>query len=123
MRIVRWRDAEAPTETRTSTFSGLVLADPGLTADGNTVATIYFAPGARTFWHSHELGQLLSVVTGRGLVCTFGEEPQQIEVGDLVWVPPGERHWHGATSTTAMSHLAVSLGITSWHDEVEDELP
>ena len=121
MKIIRGRDAQAPTETRTATFSGLVYADPGLSADGNTVATIYFAPGARTYWHSHERGQLLSVTSGRGRICTFGEEPRIIEPGDIVWVPPGERHWHGATVTTSMSHLAVSLGATSWYEEVDDD--
>jgi quercetin dioxygenase-like cupin family protein len=123
MRIVRGRDPEAPTEQRTATFSGVVHADPAISTDGTTVATITFAPGARTFWHSHERGQLLSVISGRGLVCSFGGEPQRIEVGDLVWVPPGERHWHGGTSTTGMVHLAVSLGTTHWYDEVEEALP
>ena len=66
-------------------------------------------------------GQILVVTAGRGWVCSQGEEPQVIRAGDVVWVPPGERHWHGGTADTVMTHLAVSLGPTVWLDEVAED--
>jgi quercetin dioxygenase-like cupin family protein len=77
-------------------------------------------PGARTFWHSHERGQLLHVVSGCGLVCSEGGTARPLDPGDLVWVSPGERHWHGGGPETALLHLAVSLGATSWLRPVSD---
>jgi len=76
---------------------------------------------ARTFWHRHENGQILQVLSGRGLICTAGEQPRPIGAGDTVWVPPGERHWHGAAPGSFMSHTAISLGTTRWEEEVADE--
>jgi quercetin dioxygenase-like cupin family protein len=121
MKIIKGRADGAPTETRTQTFTGLVLADPVLAEDGNVAAKVFFAPGARTFWHSHEKGQLLSVISGSGLICSHGGPVETIEVGDVIWVPPGERHWHGGSPSTSMMHLAVSLGTTQWLDEVAEE--
>lgn len=121
MIIVHGNDPERPTEARGSTFTGQVWADPVLpTRDGVTINTVCFTPGARTFWHHHEHGQILVVIAGRGRICTAGEEPQELTVGDVVWVPPGERHWHGATPTDLMTHIAISLGTTHWAEEVED---
>jgi hypothetical protein len=74
---------------------------------GNNVC---FTPGARTFWHRHERGQILTVTLGTGLICSEGEEPQKLQVGDMVHVPVGEVHWHGATRGTIMAHTAISLG-------------
>jgi mannose-6-phosphate isomerase-like protein (cupin superfamily) len=72
--------------------------------------------------HHHTAGQILVVTAGFGWVCTHGERPQVIRAGDVVWVPPGERHWHGGTADTIMTHLAVSLGPTVWlHEVSEDE--
>lgn len=117
MRITRAGE-RGPAEQR-ATVSGDVWFEPVLPAtDGTTIASVTFAPGARTFWHEHEHGQVLHVVTGRGLVCSDGGDPQVIEAGDVVWVPAGERHWHGAAPDSVMTHLAVSLGVTRWAEEV-----
>lgn len=123
MRIVRGRaPTSMATESRTDTFTGTVWGDPVLpTTDGTTINSVTFAPGARTFWHHHTHGQVLVVTAGRGWVCSAGARPQVIRAGDVVWVPPGERHWHGATVDTIMTHLAVSLGPTVWLDEVSEE--
>lgn len=109
------------TAVRRPTFSGeawLVPTLPGV--DGTTIATVTFTPCARTFWHSHEHGQVLQVVAGSGYVCTRGETPVRLVVGDTVWVPPGEQHWHGAGADTVLVHTAISLGSTTWLEEVTE---
>jgi quercetin dioxygenase-like cupin family protein len=123
MRIVHGRSG-APSEYRGgTTFTGDVWAESVLPAtDGTTINTVTFLPGGRTYWHSHERGQILRVVQGRGLVCADGGAPVVISVGDTVWVPPGERHWHGACPDSLMTHEAVSLGPTQWESvAVTDE--
>lgn len=111
----------ANSERRGPTFTGEVWAAPVLPrVDGVTVATIFFTPGARTFWHHHEHGQLLQVLAGSGFVCPYGEKPHPLRAGDTVWVPPGERHWHGAAPGSFLTHTAVSLGTTTWLDEVSE---
>lgn len=104
-----------------SQFSG--SAYPYLTmptTDGVTINTVTFTPGARTFWHRHEHGQILQVLAGRGLVCA-NDEVHVIRAGDTVWCPPGERHWHGAAPDSYMVHTAISLGETVWADAVGDD--
>lgn len=126
MQIVR-RDSEKepagpPTEQRTATFSGTVYADAVLDGTaGAAVTSVFFAPGGRTFWHSHEHGQVLHVLEGRGLVATEGSTPQPISPGDVVWAAPGEVHWHGGGPGSMLLHLAVSLGHTSWLGPVSDD--
>jgi quercetin dioxygenase-like cupin family protein len=110
----------APSEQRTASFTGLVYVDPVLTTDGVAVNRVFFAPGARTFWHWHEGGQLLQVISGHGLICAEGELPWSLEAGDVVWAPPGERHWHGGGTETLMMHLGVSFGATNWLEPVPD---
>lgn len=106
---------------RRTTFTGEVWADTVLPpTDGVAINAVFFPPGARTYWHRHENGQVIQVVTGDGLVCADGERPHRIRPGDVVWSPPGERHWHGATAESAMLHTAVSLGQTQWEEEVTD---
>ncbi|MEJ2888822.1 cupin domain-containing protein [Actinomycetospora aeridis] len=122
MKIVHGRADGAVTEARTATFTGTVWGDPVLpTTDGTTINSVTFTPGARTFWHHHERGQVLVVTAGTGWVCTHGETPEPLTVGDVVWVPPGERHWHGAGPGSIMTHLATSLGTTTWLDEVSED--
>ncbi|MCY1137216.1 cupin domain-containing protein [Actinoplanes sp. Pm04-4] len=117
MRIVRQSD-RGPGEQR-MTVTGQVWFEPVLPAtDGTTMANVTFSPGARTFWHSHEGGQVLQIVSGRGLICSDGGEPEEIRAGDVVWIPAGERHWHGAAADSPMTHLAISLGTTHWAEEV-----
>lgn len=87
---------------------------------------VTFLPGARTNWHTHPLGQTLHVTAGSGWFRTDGEARIDIRAGDTVWIPPGERHWHGATDCTAMSHLAIHErhsddGYVSWQEPVADE--
>lgn len=121
MRIVRGRAGGAQSQQRTDTFTGAVWADPVLpTTDGTTINNVFFPPGARTHWHHHERGQILLVTAGHGLVCAQGDRPREIGPGDTIWVPPGERHWHGASGTSYLLHLAVSLGLTEWFDAVTD---
>jgi quercetin dioxygenase-like cupin family protein len=88
--------------------------------DGVTINTVVFTPGARTHWHSHEKGQILQVIAGRGLVQSAGGEIEVLRAGDTVWVPPGESHWHGAAPDSFLSHTAISLGTTSWAQPVAD---
>lgn len=122
MKIVHGRADGAVTEARGTTFTGTVWGDPVLpTTDGTTINSVTFTPGARTFWHHHERGQILVVTAGTGWVCTHGESPHLLTVGDVVWVPPGEQHWHGAGPGTIMTHLATSLGVTTWLDEVSED--
>jgi quercetin dioxygenase-like cupin family protein len=71
-------------------------------------AIVTFEPGARTAWHTHPLGQTLIVTSGLGWVQTEGGPKEDIRAGDIVWIPPGEKHWHGATNTTAMTHIAIA---------------
>ncbi|WP_093782680.1 cupin domain-containing protein [Actinacidiphila guanduensis] len=114
------RSRQLPDSARKSdTFTGTVWADPVLPAtDGVVINTVFFAPGARTFWHHHEHGQILHVLAGSGLVCSDGGPAEPLRPGDVVWVPPGERHWHGAGSGSYLVHLAISLGTTVWAEEV-----
>ncbi len=121
MRIVHGSDRGEPSERREATFTGEVWADPLLpTTDGTTIATVFFAPGARTYWHHHEHGQILQVLAGNGLVCADGGRPQRLRAGDTVLVPAGERHWHGAAPESFLTHTAISLGVTHWADEVTE---
>jgi quercetin dioxygenase-like cupin family protein len=122
LEIVRGRKENIPSEQRGPTFTGEVWADPALAAtDGPNILNVFFTPGARTHWHSHEHGQLLHVTTGSGFVCAEGDAPHELGAGDIVWAPAGEKHWHGAGPSTALGHLAVSFGTTSWHDPVTPE--
>jgi quercetin dioxygenase-like cupin family protein len=119
MKLAHGRQEGAESSPKSDTFIGEVWSDPVLADTGIAVNTIAFTPGAHTFWHSHENGQLLQVTAGEGWVCTSGEEPTRIRKGDTVWVPAGERHWHGATADTYMVHVATSLGVTRWEHPLE----
>jgi quercetin dioxygenase-like cupin family protein len=91
-------------------FTGTVRVDPLFEAsDPARVlgASVTFEPGARTAWHTHPLGQTLIVTAGCGRVQRWGDRAEEIRPGDVVWIPPGEKHWHGAAATTAMTHIAI----------------
>lgn len=106
---------------RGSQFSGTVF--PYLTlpsTDGVVINTVNFTPGARTFWHSHERGQIILVIAGRGLIQVRGGSVHVLRAGDTVWAPPGESHWHGAAEDSYMVHTAISLGTTNWAEAVTD---
>ena len=122
MQIIGSGAGRVPSERRTATFSGEVWADSVLQApDGVMVTNVFFAPGARTHWHSHEHGQVIQVISGAGLICAEGEQAQAIGAGDTVWAEPGVPHWHGGAPQTFMLHLATSLGTTTWFAPVADE--
>src|SRR3954451_1124459 len=88
-------------------------------------AYVTFEPGARTAWHTHPLGQTLIITAGFGWVQRESGPVEEIRPGDVVWFPPGERHWHGATATTAMTHIAIQESIdgtaVEWMEHVSDE--
>jgi quercetin dioxygenase-like cupin family protein len=109
-------------------FTGTVRVDPLFgPPDPSRVsgAQVTFEPGARTAWHTHPLGQTLIVTTGLGWVQREGGLIEEIRPGDVVWFAPGERHWHGATATTAMSHIAIQEKLNGlavdWQEKVADE--
>lgn len=103
-------------------FTGDVYMDKmGGPRDGLMCNHVTFLPGARTFWHRHEHGQVLEVKAGGGWVCDRGGRPQRIRVGDIVTCPAGTTHWHGADDGSMLVHLAVSLGETTWLEEVGEE--
>jgi quercetin dioxygenase-like cupin family protein len=121
MKIARTRSGERGSEIRTDTFTGTVVADVVMQAqDGVAITRVYFLPGARTHWHSHEGGQALHIDAGRGWVCASGSRPEPVAAGDTVWAPPGEKHWHGGSASTILAHTAVSLGQTTWLEPVAD---
>jgi len=109
-------------------FSGTVRIDPLFQAPDPALvqcASVTFEPGARTAWHTHPLGQTLIVTAGCGWAQRWGGSIEEIRPGDVVWFPPGEKHWHGATATTAMSHIAIQEKkdgrAVDWMEHVRDE--
>src|SRR5262245_384515 len=101
-------------------FTGTVRQDPLIEAPAPArvrAAIVTFGPGARTAWHTHPLGQTLFVLTGLGRVQKLGEPIQEIRPGDVVWIAPGEKHWHGASPNVAMSHLAMHEALDGKHVE------
>lgn len=109
-------------------FTGSVRIDP-LNSPPEparvSMALVTFEPGARTAWHTHPLGQTLIVTSGCGWIQREGGTVEEIHPGDVIWFAPEEKHWHGATSTTAMSHIAIQEkqdgSAVSWMEQVTDE--
>lgn len=89
------------------------------------VAAVTFEPGARTAWHSHPLGQTLVVTAGFGRIQRWGGPIEEIRPGDVVWIPPAEKHWHGASPTTALTHIAIQENLdgktAEWMEKVSDD--
>ena len=105
-----------------SQFTGTVFSYMTMpSTDDVTINSVNFTPCARTYWHHHEGGQILIVLAGRGLVQADGEPVRVIRFGDTIWTPPGQRHWHGGTSDSFLTHTAISLGVTAWAEEVTDD--
>jgi quercetin dioxygenase-like cupin family protein len=109
-------------------FTGTVRIDPLFqTSDPERSlgASVTFEPCARTAWHTHPRGQILIVTSGSGFVQSWGGPIEQIRPGDVVWCPPGEKHWHGATATTAMTHIAITHQLdgkaVQWMEKVSDD--
>lgn len=108
-------------------FTGTVRVDPLFQADDParaTGASVTFEPGARTAWHTHPLGQTLIVTSGLGRVQREGGPIEEIRPGDVVWFPPGEKHWHGASPAVAMTHIAIQERLdgkaVDWLEKVTD---
>jgi quercetin dioxygenase-like cupin family protein len=109
-------------------FTGRVRIDPLFQSPAPARgfgASVTFEPGARTAWHTHPLGQTLIVTAGFGFVQSWGGPIEAIRPGDVVWCPPGEKHWHGASPTTAMTHIALVEQLdgkaVEWMEKVSDE--
>ncbi len=125
---IRRSDETPSTSGSAETFTGSVrfdtpfqMTEPARAGGG----TVTFEPGARTAWHAHPYGQTLIVTAGVGWVQREGEPKQEIRPGDVVWIKPGEKHWHGATATQAMSHVAIAEAQggsrAEWMEHVSDE--
>jgi quercetin dioxygenase-like cupin family protein len=109
-------------------FTGTVLVEalfPANEQNGHSTGHVTFAPGARTAWHTHPKGQLLIITDGSGWVQEEGAEKRSIKAGDVVWLAPNVRHWHGATDTTMMRHIALSYvdngSNVNWMEQVTDQ--
>ncbi|MGO9117720.1 MAG: cupin domain-containing protein [Desulfomonilaceae bacterium] len=109
-------------------FTGSVRIDPLFKANDPSRTSgglVTFEPGARTAWHTHPLGQILIVMDGTGWIRQWGGPIQEIRQGDVVRIPPGQKHWHGATATTGMTHIAIQEQLdgkaVDWMEQVSDE--
>ena len=109
-------------------FTGIVWQDPIIAASEPArvrALKVAFEPGARTAWHTHPLGQTLYVLSGVGLMGLRNKAPQTINAGDTIWIPPGEEHWHGASDTNSMTHIAIQEelngSVAEWLEKVSDE--
>ncbi|MDP3899051.1 MAG: cupin domain-containing protein [Mesorhizobium sp.] len=109
-------------------FTGIVWQEPIVEAPEPArvrAAMVTFEPGARTNWHTHPLGQTLHVVSGAGLAQVWGEPIRDLRAGDTVWIPPGEKHWHGAAPTVRLTHIAIHEALdgvhVDWLEKVSDE--
>jgi len=123
------RSGSRPSSTPSADyFTGAVRLDPIFEAPAPAnvrAASVTFEPGARTAWHTHPLGQTLIVTAGFGWAQVWGGPLEEIRPGDVVWFPPGEKHWHGATATTGMTHIAIQEAQNGspveWMEQVSDE--
>jgi quercetin dioxygenase-like cupin family protein len=127
MKLVR-HGTQASTRGPAQNFTGSVRVDPLFGANSpsrSTGAYVTFEPGARSAWHSHPLGQTLVVTAGVGRVQSWGGVVQELRHGDVVWTPPNVKHWHGASPTNAMTHMAISEQMdgkaVTWMEKVSDE--
>lgn len=109
-------------------FTGSALVTPLFAKRDSTHLTaghVTFEPGARGAWHTHPAGQILIVTSGVGWVQEWGGEKREIKPGDVVWIPPGVKHWHGATATSGMSHIAIQETVggknVDWLEPVTDD--
>src|SRR5262245_45706638 len=120
--------SQPPRKGSAEYFTGNVRIDPlfEAIAPGRAVsASVTFEPGARTAWHTHPLGQTLIVTSGCGLAQRWGGPIEQIRPGDVIWFSPGEKHWHGATAITGVTHIAIQEQLdgktADWMEKVSDE--
>jgi quercetin dioxygenase-like cupin family protein len=125
---IKRNGANATRRAPANYFTGTVFQDPVVEAPEPArlrAARVTFEPGARTHWHTHPLGQTLHVLSGVGRVQSWGGPVQEIRPGDTVWIPPGEKHWHGAAPNNGMAHLAMQESLNGshidWLEPVTDE--
>ena len=122
------RDSQPSRKGPAEYFTGSVNIDPLFKANDpsrTSGSRVTFEPGARTAWHTHPLGQVLIVTAGIGWVQHWGGPVKEIREGDVVWIPPGQKHWHGAMATTSMTHIAIQEQLdgktAEWLEKVSDE--
>jgi quercetin dioxygenase-like cupin family protein len=125
---IKHNGSQPSTKGSSDYFSGDVRLDPLFEAHdpARTVgSSVTFEPGARTAWHTHPLGQILIVTSGCGLAQKWGGPVEKILPGDVVWFPPGEKHWHGAAPSSAMTHIAIQEQVdgkrVDWMEQLSDE--
>ncbi len=122
MHIIHGRHADTSSQLRLDNNTGTVWGDSVLPmTDAVLINNIFFAPSARTHWHSHERGQILVVTAGEGHVVDRNGDGGAIRAGDIVFIPPGVEHWHGAGPASYLTHLAISLGDHRWLEQVSDQ--
>lgn len=126
--LITLSGTQAPSFGAAQYFTGRVRVDPLFTPNASidaSAAYVTFEPGARSAWHTHPAGQRLVVTSGIGLTQEWGQPVQLIRQGDVVWCPPGVKHWHGASPHSAMTHLAVGRSVdnksVTWMEKVTDE--
>ena len=127
MQIIK-SDSRPTRKASSEYFTGTVWQDPIIEADEPArvrALKVAFEPGARTAWHTHPLGQTLYIINGTGLIGLRNEVPRVIKAGDTVWIPPGEEHWHGASATNSMTHIAIQEAlngsVAEWLEQVSDD--
>ena len=127
MRIIK-AGSRPTTKASSEYFTVNVWQDPIIEADEPArvrALKVAFEPGARTAWHTHPLGQTLHIISGTGLMGLRNEVPQLIKAGDTVWIPPEEEHWHGASATNSMTHIAIQEAlngsVAKWLEKVSDD--
>ena len=125
---IKRSDSRHSTDGPKESFTGKVRIESLFQASAPRraqIASVTFEPGARSAWHTHPLGQTLIVTTGRGFVQSWGGPVEEIHPGDVVTCPPEEKHWHGATPDSAMTHIAVQEAldgkVVNWMEKVSDE--
>jgi len=127
MKIMRG-GSQQPSKGSAEYFTGSVEIQPLFSVHDpsrTTAGEVTFQPGARSAWHTHPLGQILIVTDGTGWIQQWGGPVEEIRKGDVIWTPPGVKHWHGATPTTAMTHIAIQESldgkVVDWMEHVSDE--
>jgi quercetin dioxygenase-like cupin family protein len=125
---IRWNGSQPSNKGPADWFTGTVRVDPLFQAHDparTSGASVTFEPGARSAWHTHPMGQTLIVTAGCGWVQAWGEPVQEIRPGDVIWTPPGQKHWHGAKASTAMTHIAIQEAldgkVVDWLEKVGDD--
>jgi quercetin dioxygenase-like cupin family protein len=126
--VIKRTGSEPSVKAPAEYFTGAARIDPLFQANPPTRVSggsVTFEPGARNAWHTHPLGQILIVTSGCGWVQREGGPVEEVHAGDVIWFPPGEKHWHGATPTTAMTHIAIQEQVdgkaVDWMEKVSDD--